>query len=269
MGSLVPAHARGHPQGIADRDTLIGRAAKPRQVEVAGIVEAADHAIMERSTDERRRHRLGGREACPTALRAVPHTVELQRDLAVLQDQEPGRAAAGHEVTEAQRDVAHLKRPILERTGVPWERTHRIATPDDAVRPDLILVSEGRRLVLGRRGHDVRSRPIGLFIRRFARSHGLLPPLRRRWIARGRWRLQSKLSWLAVTFTEWHAHVPGHHGTSRLRSSAPGRLFPVPSVPTQRKGPRIAPRALVVPAVAEIRCWSAACNCRRRCSPWP
>ena len=53
-----------------------------------------------------------------------------------------------------------MKLPVLERTGVRRERPHRLAAPDDTVGPDLVLVAEGRRLVLGRRGHDVRSRPL-------------------------------------------------------------------------------------------------------------
>jgi hypothetical protein len=42
------------------------------------------------------------------ALRAAAHAVALQRDLAGLQDQEPGRAAAGHVVANAEAEVAHL-----------------------------------------------------------------------------------------------------------------------------------------------------------------
>src|SRR5262245_36844769 len=152
---LAPGHARAHPHGIADRDPLIGRAAQPRQVEVAAIVQAADRAIVERCADERRGDRLRGRVALPTPLRPAARTVALQRDLAVLEDQEPGRAAAGHVVAEAEADVAHLKGQVRERTGVRWERPHRVAAPDDARRPDLILVAEGRRLVLGCRVYDV------------------------------------------------------------------------------------------------------------------
>ena len=67
----------------------------------------------------------------------------------MLQDQQPGRAAAGHEVAEAEADLAHLKGQVRERTGVRRERPHRVAAPDDAHRPDLVLVAEGRRLVFG------------------------------------------------------------------------------------------------------------------------
>src|SRR5437899_8546392 len=104
--------------------------------------------------------RLRGREAGPPALRAVAHAVALQRNLAVLQDQQPGRAAAGQVVAEAEAHPAHLKGQVRERTGVRWERPHRVAAPDDAHRPDLVLVAEGRRLVFGCRVQDVRSRPL-------------------------------------------------------------------------------------------------------------
>ena len=157
---LAPGHTGAHPQDITNRDALVGRAAQPRQVLVAAIVQAADRAIVERGADERRGDRLRGREARPTALRAAAHAVALQRDLAALQDQEPGRAAAGHVVADAEADLAHLKGQVRERTGVRWEWPHRVAAPDDAHRPDLVLVAEGRRLVLGCRVHDVRSRPL-------------------------------------------------------------------------------------------------------------
>ena len=93
-------------------------------------------------------------------LRAAAHAVALQGDLAVLQDQEPGRAAAGHVVAEAEADVAHVKGQVRERTGVRRERPHRVAAPDDTVRPGLDLLAVGRHLVIGRRVRDVRSRPL-------------------------------------------------------------------------------------------------------------
>jgi len=105
---LAPGHARAHSQDIADRDTLIGRAAQPRQVEVAAIVQAADRAIVERGADERGGERLRGRIARLKALRAAAHAIALQRDLAALQDQEPSRAA-GHVVAETAADVTNLK----------------------------------------------------------------------------------------------------------------------------------------------------------------
>ena len=155
---LAPGHARAHPHDIADRDAFICRAAQPRQIEVAAIVQATDRAIVERGADERRGHRLRRRVARPTALRAAAHTVALQRDLAVLQNQEPGRAAAGHVVANAEAEVTHLKGQVRERAGVRWERPHRVAAPDDAMRP----VAEGRR------------------IRRCTPGHGSLLLLRRR-----------------------------------------------------------------------------------------
>src|SRR5262249_62209439 len=102
----------------------------------------------------RRGHRLRSRVARWAALRAAAHTLALQRDLAVLQDQEPGRAPAGHVVLETETEVAPLKGQVRERTGVRWERPHRVAAPADAHRPDLVLVAGGRRLVLGRRVRD-------------------------------------------------------------------------------------------------------------------
>jgi hypothetical protein len=152
---LAPGHAGAHAQDIADRDALISRAAQPRQVAVTAIVQAADRAIVERGADERRGDRLRGRVARLTALRAAAHAVALQRDLAALQDQEPERAAVGHVVAEAEADVAHLEGQVRERAGVRRERPHRIAAPDDAHRPDLVLVADRRRLVLGCRVHGV------------------------------------------------------------------------------------------------------------------
>ena len=111
------------------------------------VVKASDRAIVERSPDERRGDRLRGRHADPPALRAVAHAVTFERNLAVLQDQQPGRAAVGHVVADAEAGPAHLKGQVLERTGVRREWPHRVAAPDDAHRPDLVLVAEGRRLV--------------------------------------------------------------------------------------------------------------------------
>ena len=90
---LVPGHARAHAHEIANRDALIGRAAQPRHIEVAAIVQAGDRAIMERGADERRDDRFRGRIALPTPARTAFHAVALQRDLAALQDQDPGRAS--------------------------------------------------------------------------------------------------------------------------------------------------------------------------------
>src|SRR5215467_6812850 len=91
---------------------------------------------------------------CPSSfsLQAAAHTVALQRDLAALEDQEPGRAAAGHVVAQTAADLAHLKGQVRERTGVRWKRPHRLAAPDDAHRPPL-LGADRRRLGLGCRIH--------------------------------------------------------------------------------------------------------------------
>ena len=195
---LAPGHARAHPQDIADRDALIGRAAQPRQVEVAAIVQAADRAVVERGADERRGHRLRGREARPTALRAAAHAVALQRDLAVLQDQEPGRAAAGHVVAEAEADVAHLKGQVRERTGVRRQRPHRVAAPDDAVRPAFCLrkVAASARAVV-----FAMSVSVGV---RWAMEPSSLETASDR---PGWRRLQSKLSWFVLALSRWRARA--------------------------------------------------------------
>jgi hypothetical protein len=57
---------------------------------------------------ERRGDRLRGRVARLRALRAAAHAVALQRDLTALQDQEPGRAAAGHVNLRGERIVTLL-----------------------------------------------------------------------------------------------------------------------------------------------------------------
>ncbi|HEY0651203.1 MAG TPA: hypothetical protein VGD44_25165 [Phenylobacterium sp.] len=160
--ALVPGHARSHPQQIADCHVLVGRTAQLRQVEVATIVQAADRALVERGADERRGHRLRRRKARPAGLRAAAQAVALQRDLAVLQDQEPGRPPPRHEVVDADHHIPHGEGLVCERPVVGRQRPHRVASPDHPMRPDLVLVAEGRRLVLGGRLHDVPNRPLRL-----------------------------------------------------------------------------------------------------------
>src|SRR5262249_24473555 len=123
--------------------------------------------------------------------------VALQRDLAVLQDQQPHCAAAGHVVAEAAADLAQVEGQVRERTGVRWEGPHRLAATDDAGRPPL-LVADRRRLVLGCRGHGA-------------------PPLRRRQMARGRRRLTKQVMLVRIGLVAqarsdgWGA-APGQYG---------------------------------------------------------
>src|SRR5262249_22476567 len=207
---LVPGHAGAHPHDIAERDPFVGRAAHPRQVVLAVVVQAADRTIVERRADERRGHRLRGRVALPTPLWAAARTVALQRDLAVLQDQQPHRAAAGHVVDDAAAVLAHVEGQVRERTGVRWKRPHRLAATDDAVRPPL-LVADRRRLVLG------------------CRVHCALP-LRRRQIARGRRRLtkQVRLVWMGLV-------AQARSRLDSFRKITPPTLAKVHSAPTRTR----------------------------------
>ena len=199
---LVPGHTRAHPHDIADGDVPPGGAAKLRQVDVAAIVQAGDGAIVKRSTTKRRGDRLGRREARPEALRTAPHAVALQGDLAILQDQEPGRAAKGHVVAEAETDVINVEGQVSERAGVWPERPYRVAAPDDAQWPCLVQAGEARALFFGCRiravhrctlGHEPSFREDGFRDRPVPK------------------RLQCTLSWFVVGLSRWRdraRHTP-------------------------------------------------------------
>ncbi len=109
---------------------------------------------MQRGAGERPGQRNRAPETGPKAFRAVAHAVALQRDLAALQDQEPGRAPAVHIVPDAEANLARLEGEVRERAGVRRQWPHALAAPDGPHRPDLVLATEGRRLGLrgGRRG---------------------------------------------------------------------------------------------------------------------
>jgi len=57
------------------------------------------------------------------------------------------RAAAGHEVVDAETDAVRFIGQARDRTAMRRERAHRMPAPDCPYRPDLVLVAEGRRLV--------------------------------------------------------------------------------------------------------------------------
>ena len=110
---LVPAHARGHRQQLADADVVVGRALHLREVDADLVVHALDVAVADRGADQRRGDRLGDRERGPAPAAVEAEPVALQAQLAVVHDQQGGAALARHVVVDVERQLQ--RRPGRQR----------------------------------------------------------------------------------------------------------------------------------------------------------
>ena len=119
---LVPAHARGHRQQLADADVVVGRALHLRDVGADLVVHALDVAVADRRADERRGDRLGDRERRPAPAAVEAEAVALEAQLAVVDDEQGGAALARHVVVDVEPELAAAARPAAATARRPPAR---------------------------------------------------------------------------------------------------------------------------------------------------
>ena len=161
---LVPLHARGHRQELANRDVVVGRALHVDDVVGDPVVHAPDVAVAQGRADQGCRDRLRDREARPATVRIEAEPVALEPQLAVVHDDEAGVALARHVGVDVDGQFerrAGWQRPGgVARRDHPGLREHRQAVEGAEGGVALRLVPE-QQVGIGRHG---RQEPPGFLV---------------------------------------------------------------------------------------------------------
>ncbi|OQC01805.1 MAG: hypothetical protein BWX79_02879 [Alphaproteobacteria bacterium ADurb.Bin100] len=155
---LVPLHARGHGQQLADADVVVGRALHLRDVVADLVVHAPDGTVAQCRTHQRRCNGLGHGEAGPAPFAVKVQPVALQTQLAIVQHDQRGAALAGQVSVHVQRQLQRRprrqgRRRVAGRDVVPLGQ-QRDAVQGAEGRVALRLAPEQQVFVGGDRGNQ-------------------------------------------------------------------------------------------------------------------